>query len=42
MLAFPNAIFGIDKALRLYEGQFRKYGDGERLVRRVWIDGLPG
>lgn len=42
VLAFPNAIVGVDKALRLYAGLFRKYGDAERLVRRVWIDGLPG
>jgi RNA polymerase sigma factor (sigma-70 family) len=42
VLAFPNAIAGIDKALRLYRGLFRKYGDVEILVRKVWIDGLPG
>lgn len=42
VLAFPNAIVGLDKALRLYEGLFRKYGDTESLVRQVWIDGLPG
>ncbi|MDY6962302.1 sigma-70 family RNA polymerase sigma factor [Pseudorhizobium marinum] len=42
VLAFPNAIAGIDKALRLYRGLFRKYGDAEILVRTVWIDGLPG
>ncbi|MBU1312885.1 MAG: sigma-70 family RNA polymerase sigma factor [Alphaproteobacteria bacterium] len=42
VLAFPNAIAGIDKALRLYRGLFRKYGDVEILVRTVWIDGLPG
>lgn len=42
VLAFPNAIVGLEKALRLYEGLFRKYGDTESLVRRVWIDGLPG
>lgn len=38
----PNAIVGPGKALRLYEGLFRKYGDIERIVRQVWIDGLPG
>jgi RNA polymerase sigma factor (sigma-70 family) len=42
VLAFPNAIVGLEKALRLYEGLFRKYGDTESLVRQVWIDGLPG
>lgn len=42
VLAFPNAIIGLEKALRLYEGLFRKYGDTESLVRQVWIDGLPG
>lgn len=42
VLAFPNAIVGLGKALRLYEGLFRKYGDTERIVRQVWIDGLPG
>lgn len=42
VLAFPNAIVGIDKALRLYEGLFRKYGDVETILHRVWIDGLPG
>lgn len=42
VLAFPNAISGIGKALRLYQGLFRKYGDVEILVRTVWIDGLPG
>lgn len=42
VLAFPNAIIGLEKALRLYEGLFRKHGDTESLVRQVWIDGLPG
>jgi len=42
VMAFPNAIVGIDKALRLYEGLFRKYGDVETILHRVWIDGLPG
>lgn len=42
VLAFPNAIAGLDKALRLYRGLFRKYGDVETLVRTLWIDGLPG
>jgi RNA polymerase sigma-70 factor (ECF subfamily) len=42
VLAFPNAIAGMDKALRLYGGLFRKYGDVETLVRTLWIDGLPG
>ncbi|MEO3388267.1 sigma-70 family RNA polymerase sigma factor [Mesorhizobium sp. CAU 1741] len=42
VLAFPNAIVGLDRALRLYRGLFRKYGDAESIVRQVWIDGLPG
>lgn len=42
VLAFPNAIIGLDKALRLYSGLFRKYGDVESIVRQIWIDGLPG
>jgi RNA polymerase sigma factor (sigma-70 family) len=42
VLAFPNAIIGLDKALRLYGGLFRKYGDVESIVRQIWIDGLPG
>ncbi|ODN70635.1 sigma-70 family RNA polymerase sigma factor [Methylobrevis pamukkalensis] len=42
VLAFPNAIVGLDKALRLYQGLFRKYGDVETIVRAVRIDGLPG
>ncbi|RVQ66052.1 sigma-70 family RNA polymerase sigma factor [Croceicoccus ponticola] len=40
--AFPNAIVGIEKSLRLYAGLFRKYGSSEIIVQRVWIDGLPG
>jgi len=40
--AFPNPIFGAAKTLRLYAGLFRKYGNSEVIVRRVWIDGLPG
>ena len=42
VLAFPNAILGIDKTLRLYAGLFRKYGSSETILRQVWIDGLPG
>lgn len=40
--AFPNAIVGIDKALRLYGGLFRKHGDAETILRLIWLDGLPG
>ena len=40
--AFPNAIVGIEKALRLYAGLFRKYGNSEIILQRTWIDGLPG
>jgi len=42
VLAFPNPIVGADKTVRLYAGLFRKYGNSETIVRRVWIDGLPG
>ena len=40
--AFPNAIVGLWRALRLYGGLFRKYGQVEEMVRPIWIDGLPG
>ena len=42
VLAFPNPILGAAKTLRLYAGLFRKYGNSEVIIRRVWIDGLPG
>lgn len=42
VLAFPNAIVGLDRALRLYKGLFDKYGAAEDMLRQVWIDGLPG
>lgn len=41
VLAFPNVIRGIDRALRLLLGIRRKFGSGE-LLERTWIDGLPG
>lgn len=41
VLAFPNVIRGIDKAVRLLVGISRKFGGGE-LIEHVWIDGLPG
>ncbi|GGC11191.1 DNA-directed RNA polymerase sigma-70 factor [Novosphingobium endophyticum] len=41
VLAFPNIIHGIDRALRLLTGITRKFG-GARLIERTWIDGLPG
>lgn len=41
VLAFPNVISGIDRALRLLLGITRKFGGGE-LIERAWIDGLPG
>lgn len=40
--AFPKVIVGLDKALRLYSGLLRKYGDTEAMLRPAWIDGLPG
>lgn len=40
--AFPKVIIGLDKALRLYAGLLRKYGDSEVMLRPAWIDGLPG
>lgn len=41
VIAFPNVIRGIDRALRLLVGISRKFGGGE-LLERTWIDGLPG
>lgn len=41
VIAFPNAIRGIDRAVRLLTGIARKFGGGE-LIERAWIDGLPG
>lgn len=42
VLAFPNPIRGIARALRLYAGLFRKFGDAATLLRTLRIDGLPG
>ncbi|MBK4217648.1 sigma-70 family RNA polymerase sigma factor [Paracoccus caeni] len=42
VLAFPNVIRGIDRALKLYEGLFHKLGPAQRVLRLTRIDGLPG
>jgi RNA polymerase sigma-70 factor (ECF subfamily) len=43
VFAFPNPITGIERVLRLYRNLHRKFGgDWTRLVRPIWIDGLPG
>lgn len=43
VLAFRNPILGLEKVLRLYRGLRRKGLPQEaRLIRPVWIDGLPG
>jgi len=43
VLAFRNPILGLEKLLRLYRGLRRKGLPQEaRLIRPVWIDGLPG
>jgi RNA polymerase sigma factor (sigma-70 family) len=43
VLAFRNPIRGLEKVLRLYRGLRRKDLPQEaRLIRPVWIDGLPG
>jgi RNA polymerase sigma-70 factor (ECF subfamily) len=42
VMSYPNAIIGIERALRLYQGLFQKYGDVETLLRAAWIDGSPG
>ncbi|MDF2689280.1 MAG: polymerase ECF-type sigma factor, partial [Microvirga sp.] len=43
ILAFINPITGIERVLRLYRNLHRKFGDDwMRLVRPIWIDGLPG
>ncbi|MGO4387616.1 sigma-70 family RNA polymerase sigma factor [Microvirga sp. 2YAF29] len=43
VLAFINPITGVDRVLRLYRSLHRKLGsDWVRMVRPVWIDGLPG
>ncbi|MCG5237793.1 sigma-70 family RNA polymerase sigma factor [Xanthobacter oligotrophicus] len=41
--AFPNAIEGFDRVLRLFAGLYRKLTRQPAvLIRPVWIDGLPG
>ncbi|MDG2520855.1 sigma-70 family RNA polymerase sigma factor [Caulobacter segnis] len=43
VLAFINPIFGLQKAIRLYRGLFRKQIlQDAQMVRPMWIDGLPG
>lgn len=43
VLAFPNAIIGADRILRMFRGLARKYGtDAFRMLRPIRIDGLPG
>ena len=43
VLAFRNPIHGIDRALRLFAGLRRKFGeDAMRQIRPIRIDGLPG
>ena len=41
VIAFPNVIRGLDRALRLLAGLARKFGGGQ-MVERTWIDRLPG
>ncbi|MDB5376356.1 MAG: polymerase ECF-type sigma factor, partial [Rubritepida sp.] len=43
VLAFRNPILGLEKALRLYEGLYRKFRSGPASwTQPQWIDGLPG
>ena len=43
VLAFPNAVIGADRVLRLIAGIARKFdGAGFRMLRPMRIDGLPG
>ena len=42
VLAFPNAIRGIARVLRLFAGLARKHREPPRLLRTLVIDGLPG
>ncbi|MDF1791076.1 MAG: sigma-70 family RNA polymerase sigma factor [Thalassobaculaceae bacterium] len=42
VIAFPNVITGVEKALRLFSGLARKYGDLSRIVGPVTVDGQPG
>jgi RNA polymerase sigma-70 factor (ECF subfamily) len=43
VVAFHNAIEGVEKLLRLFAGLSRKYGpEAFEYIRPLWIDGLPG
>lgn len=43
VLAFRNPIVGIDRALRMFAGLYRKHvSQSAILIRPVWVDGLPG
>lgn len=42
VIAFRNPIFGVEKALRLFEGLRRKFAGTEETIRPMRIDGLPG
>ncbi|MET0338327.1 MAG: RNA polymerase sigma factor SigJ, partial [Caulobacter sp.] len=43
VIAFINPIVGLQKAIRLYRGLFRKaIIQDAQMVRPMWIDGLPG
>lgn len=42
VLAFPNAIHGVDRLVRLYLGLSRKLGPQMEFLGHVVIDGLPG
>jgi RNA polymerase sigma-70 factor (ECF subfamily) len=42
VMAFPNAIHGMDRLVRLYVGLSRKSGARMEFLGHVMIDGLPG
>lgn len=42
VIAFPNTVVGAEKAVRLFGGLARKYGDTVSLVEQVTVDGQPG
>lgn len=42
VFAFPNAIHGDERVIRLFQGLARKHGEAMRYERFVVIDGLPG
>ncbi|GMB80907.1 sigma-70 family RNA polymerase sigma factor [Shinella zoogloeoides] len=42
VLAFPNAIHGVDRLIRLYLGLSRKPGPSAEFLGHAMIDGLPG